>query len=174
MIKDMNSGNFHEGLKRYSYLRKPETEEERKQRIILYAKKKSEMPIFEGIKELLERLYKNNYTLVLNTNAYNRNCLPLLERFNIKDIFDFLATAEISKDKVEKFNLIENKYNVDKHDMLFITDALGDVRDADIAGVPTIAVTWGVHDKSFFEKEKHINLIGIVDTVEELSNLIKK
>ena len=58
--------------------------------------------------------------------------------------------------------------------MLFITDALGDLKDADIAGVPTIAVTWGVHNKSFFEKEKHINLIGIVDTVEELSNLIKK
>jgi HAD superfamily hydrolase (TIGR01509 family) len=174
MFQDINSGNYHEGLKKYAYLKKIETEEERKQRSILYSKQKSEMPMFQGAKELLEALYKNNYIITLNTNAYDRNCIPLLERFNIKKLFDFLATADISKDKVEKFKLIEKKFKVDKKEMLFITDALGDVRDANTAGVSTIAVTWGVHDASFFEREKYSNLIGIVNTIEELHNYIKK
>ena len=174
MYKDMHTGNFHEGTQKYSHLKKSETEEERSQRLIFYAEKKSKTPLFEGIKEFLETLHNSGYFLALNTNAYDRNCLPLLESTGIKSLFDFLATAELSKDKVEKFRLIKEKYKVDEKEMLFITDALGDVKDADIARVPTIAVTWGVHDKTFFEREKHDNLIGIVNTVKELSNFIKK
>ena len=122
----------------------------------------------------MKDLKKSSYLLVLNTNAYNRNLIPLLENSGIEKLFDFIASAEISKNKVEKFKLIEEKYGVDKKDLLFITDALGDVRDADMAQIPTIAVTWGVHDKSFFEREKHDNLIGVVDNVKQLSDFIKK
>ena len=70
--------------------------------------------------------------------------------------------------------MIKEKYNITRDDVLFVTDALGDIRDADTSDVPTIAVTWGVHDKTFFEREYHSNLIKIVDTVEELSDFIKQ
>ncbi len=53
-----------------------------------------------------------------------------------------------------------------------MTDTLGDVREADIAGIPTIAVTYGAHNRSYFEREKHENLIAIVDTVKELEKTI--
>ncbi len=81
-----------------------------------------------------------------------------------------IATAELSKSKVEKFALITEKYNVNASDTLFITDALGDVKEAEMAGVPTVAVTWGVHDHTFFNRKKHSNLIGVVNTVKELQN----
>ena len=173
MLKKVNTGNFHEEIKKYSHLKKPETEEERAQRQIDYAEKKSHAQMFEGVKDLLEKLHALGYTLTLNTSGYNRNCLPLLEKHEIKSLFDFIGTAEISKSKVEKFKIIEEKYNVDKSEILFITDSLGDVREAEIAEIPTVAVTWGVHDISFFEKEKHANLIKIVNTVQELSDFIK-
>ena len=107
MYKNIHTGNYHEEAEKYSHLKIPETVEERDKRHKEYQKHKAQTLMFDGILDLLEDLHKNNYTLVLNTNAYNRNCLPLLERFNIKDIFDFLATAEVSKDKVEKFNLMK-------------------------------------------------------------------
>ena len=173
MYKEIHAGNFHEGYSKYSHLQIPETEEEKSQRRINYADKKSRTPLFEGMKELLEVLHNDKYILVMNTNAYDRNCLPLLENAGIRDLFDFIASAEISKDKIEKFKLIEEKYQADKKDILFITDALGDVRDADVAQISTVAVTWGVHNKAFFEREKHANLIGIVHTTEELINFIK-
>ncbi|QQR79213.1 MAG: HAD family hydrolase [Candidatus Moraniibacteriota bacterium] len=174
MYKELHSGNFHEEIKKYSHLKKEETEEEVVRRNLAYAEKKKEAPLFEGIDNFLKALHSAGYLLVLNTNAFERNCLPLLERAGIRSLFDFIPTAEISKDKVEKFNLIGEKYDINMGDALFVTDALGDVRDADTAGVPTVAVTWGVHDKTFFEREKHDNLIGIVDTVEELRNYIER
>ena len=123
---------------------------------------------------MLEELRSDGYLLVLNTNAYDENCLPLLENSGIKTQFNFIATANLSKDKVEKLKLIEYKFNTKKEDILFVTDALGDVRDADIAEVPTVAVTWGVHDASFFELENHPSLVGIVNSVEELLSFIKE
>lgn len=174
MYKNLHTGNFHEETKKYEHLKKEETEEEKEKRNIAYAKKKSTTPMFSGIEELLKDLHGLGYLLVLNTNAYNRNCLPLLEKSGIKDIFDLIATAEFSKSKVEKFKLIEEKYNVNKEDVLFVTDSLGDVKEAEVAGVPTVAVTWGVHDESFFDKEKYSNLVAIIHTVEELSQFIKK
>jgi phosphoglycolate phosphatase len=130
--------------------------------------------MFDGVKELLEKLHRLKYVLVINTGAYGRNCLPILEHSKITHLFNFIATAELSKSKLEKLKLIKDKYNVDKKDVLFVTDALGDVREADIADIPTVAVTWGVHDKSFFEREKHSNLVKVVNTVKELDDFIEQ
>ena len=58
-------------------------------------------------------------------------------------------------------------------DMLFVTDTLGDIREADIAGIPTVAVTWGAHDESYFNREPHENLLKIVSSVSELEGFIE-
>ncbi|MEX2029226.1 MAG: hypothetical protein WD963_01965 [Candidatus Paceibacterota bacterium] len=88
--------------------------------------------------------------VIIFDNAYNRNCVPLLENAGILNKFDLIASAEVSKDKVEKFKLMRNKYG---KNILFITDSLGDVRDADIAGISTIVVSWGFMMKKFLNKK---------------------
>ncbi|MFA6270049.1 MAG: HAD family hydrolase [Candidatus Paceibacterota bacterium] len=168
MYNEIHSGNFHIEAEKYAHLKIKETEEEKSKRYTDYGKEKSKTSLFPGIKDLLQDLHSKGCILVLNTNAFAKNCLPLLKNSGTEELFDFIATAEVSKDKVQKFEMIEDKYKVEKNNILFVTDALGDVRDADVVGVKTIAVTWGVHDKTFFEREKHNNLIGIVDTVEDL------
>lgn len=173
MYNEIHTGNFHAEAEKYSHLQVPWSEEVKEEKYKSYSETKSRSPLFKGIKELLENFHTASYVLVMNTNASAKNCLPLLELAGIHSLFDFIPTAEVSKDKIEKFKLIEQKFNIDIQDALFITDALGDVRDADIVGVPTIAVTWGVHDKSFFERENHANLVGVVNTVEELINSIE-
>ena len=72
------------------------------------------------------------------------------------------------KNKTEKFKTIDRLYNSDAQHSIFITDTLGDLREAKLAGVPTICVTWGAHDRSYFEREPHENLLKIVDTSQEL------
>ncbi len=173
MYIDMHAGNFHEKATSYSHLKIQETEEEHKQHLLDYAAKKKESKIFEGIKELLIELRNSGHILVINTNAYTRNCLPLLKNHGIDNLFEYIADADLTKDKVKKFELIEKKYKIDANKLLFITDALGDVLDADVARIPTVAVTWGVHDKAYFEKEKHLNLLAIVETVKDLRECIK-
>ncbi len=174
MYIDMHTGNFHEKAASHAHLKIKETEEEHKQHLVDYSAKKSESKIFEGIKELLTELRDSGYILTMNTNAHERNSLPLLKKHGVVELFEYIVDADLTKDKVEKFKLIEKKYKTNASELLFVTDALGDVLDADVAGVPTIAVTWGVHNKTYFEKEKHKNLLTVVDTVEDLRKYIKK
>lgn len=176
MTKEMQMeilcGNFHEELKKIVLPKKVQTEEEAEARRVLHTENKSKVPLYEGAKEMLLELHKGGYILALNTSAYEKNSLPLLDRAGITELFDFLGTAEISKSKVDKFKIIEEKYGFDNEHVLFITDTVGDIREADIANVPTVAVTWGAHNRSYFTREEHKNLISIVDTFEELMRII--
>jgi phosphoglycolate phosphatase len=172
MYKEVLCGNFHEEIKKVDFPTITATPEEAEKYWNDYSKIKSRQPMYPGTKELLEKLRAAGYTLILNTSAFKKNCQPILENHGIAPYFDLIADAEVSKSKVEKFKLIEEKYGVPKEDLLFITDTLGDLREADQAGVPTIAVTWGAHDRAFFTREPHANLVEIVDSVEELSRAI--
>ncbi|MCK9597242.1 HAD family hydrolase [Candidatus Pacearchaeota archaeon] len=172
IFQKLACGNFHEEIKKVSISKKIETKEEEAKRKLLYSKNKSTIPMYIGSKELLKGLHQSGYILALNTSSYNHACLPLLERSNVISLFDFIATAEVSTSKVEKFKIIKEKYDLNNEDCLFITDTLGDIKEADIANIPTVAVTWGQHDRSYFTREKHKNLIKIVDSFEELKDFI--
>ena len=174
MHREILVGNFHEEVAKLTLPRKPETDKEKKARQLKYSKDKSQVSMYDGAKELLNHLKSQGYILVLNTSALDHNCLPLLKNSGIENLFDFLATAELSKSKIEKFKMIKEKYDVPNTDILFVTDTLGDIREADIADIPTVAVTWGAHDKSYFSREPHNNLINIIDSMSELKAFIEK
>ncbi len=170
--KELLTGNFHEEISKLSLKRRVETDEEKEERKVRYAKEKAESAMYDGIHELLHKLHNEGYIIALNTSAYERNCLPLLENVGITHMFDFLGTADISKSKVEKFQIIKDKYGVNQKDVIFITDTLGDLREADIAGVPTVAVTWGAHSETYFYRETHNNLLKVISSVSELEDFI--
>jgi len=172
MYKEIHSGNFHEEAQKHAHLRIEETEEQREIRRANYSEVKSKSVLFPGIKDFLQHLHNSGFNLILNTNAYERNTLPLLENVDIRALFDFVATAELSKSKIEKFLLIKNKFGLNTEDILFITDSLGDLREADSANIATVAVTWGVHDEAYFKRERHDNLKGVVHSVSELKDFI--
>ena len=172
MYNQIHLGNYHEEAKKYAYLKVPETEDQREQRRIEYFKLKSGSKSFKGIKELLMKLHISGFILTLNTNAGDEGVLPLLKNNQLNNIFDFIATSRLTKDKVEKFKIITEKYGVNRKDILFITDALGDVRDADKADIPTVAVSWGVHNGNVFKAENHHNLLKIIDSVNDLDDFI--
>jgi phosphoglycolate phosphatase-like HAD superfamily hydrolase len=114
MTKEMQMeilcGNFHEELKKITLPKKEQTEEEAEACRALHTENKSKVPMYEGVKETLLELHKKGYILALNTSAYEKNSLPLLDRAGITGLFDFLGTAEMSQSKVVKFKMIEEKY----------------------------------------------------------------
>lgn len=173
LVKELLCGNFHHELEKAKLLHKPKAQstDEHKAAQTAYSMNKANSSLFPDINRLLLTLQQAGHTLTINTSAYEQNCLPLLEKAGILKFFDFIATAELSKSKVEKFELIRKKY-LNQPESIFITDTLGDIREADEAHVPTIAVTWGAHDRSYFTREPHQNLIGIVDSLTELADLI--
>lgn len=170
--KELMNGNFHEEIKKVTLPKREETEAKTTDRRLKFEKRKSEAPLYPGAQEFLKELHTAGYTLVLNTSARDRTSRPLLDRLGITNLFDFIATAETSKSKIEKFKIIAKKYAVQNDELLFITDTMGDIREADEAGVSTIAVTWGGHDRDYLIREKHENIVAIVDSFEELKAFV--
>lgn len=173
LYRETLCGNFIEESAKLTDFKKIETPEEKEARLNKYIKDKKECVLFDGIAELVKDLFASGQTLCLNTSAGKTTCFPVLERHGILDLFDFLGTKEVSIKKTEKFKMIKEKYSVDSKDMIFITDTLGDIREADHENVPTIAVTWGIHDHAYFNREPHENLVAIVDSVSKLRDYLK-
>ncbi|MEC8221071.1 MAG: HAD family hydrolase [Nanoarchaeota archaeon] len=125
---------------------------------------------YNGAKELIEEL-ENNFQLFINTSAptYNvKHFLSLIEKENsFKEILGF----DIEVSKVKKFQMILDKYNLKKDECLFVTDTLGDLREAEEVEIKSIGVTWGVHKR---ETLKQGEIIAIVDNYEELLEIIQK
>lgn len=174
-LTNLLCGNFFEGFEKLKKTTEfiKESPEDEQMRKHAYSEKKKNAQMFLGIKELLFKLKDDGYLLTINTSAYEKNCTPLLEKNGVAEKFDFIASAEISRSKVEKFKLIIEKFQTEKHNAIFITDTLGDLREADISDISTIAVSWGAHSQHFFEIEEHKNYLGMVNSVDRLYQLIK-
>ena len=61
--------------------------------------------------------------------------------------------------------IIFSKYGIGAKDCLFITDTLGDLKEAAEVNIKTVAVTWGFHSLKTLEKG---NPWVIVNTSQEL------
>ena len=171
----LHAENYHEAIAKYRLINPPivVSPEEHAIRTAAYTLQKSQSSLFPGMRELLEKLKNDGYIVILNTSAYEHNSFPLLERTDIKKFFDMLGTAEISKNKVDKFKIIIEKYQVNENDILFVTDAIGDINEAAVVNIPTVAVTWGVHTEKDFTKDNHENLVSIVDSPSKLEEFIE-
>ena len=132
MYKEMYRGNYHEESEKYLALKLSDLDEKKLEDQTTYADAKIKAPLFKGIKDLLLELHAAGFIIVLNTSAFIKTTIPLLEKNNIKYLFNFIATAETSKSKVEKFNLIAEKYQADKNEIIFITDSLGEIGRAHV------------------------------------------
>lgn len=169
----MSAGNVHALANDLGLELVERAEEEQVKRWDEYTKLKLAADLFPGVKDLLKELNRN-YTLVINTSARNSSCLPILDRHEIRDCFDFIATKEVSTSKSEKFQIIANKYKVEFRDLLFITDTTGDLEEASVYGIATIGVDWGFMGRDAFEKSGLDNLHSIADKVSELKDLIDR
>jgi phosphoglycolate phosphatase len=174
--KDFFMGNFHDGKEKYAQTNPAiEMEDaEKEERRIYFADQKAQSPLFPGIRELLQSLRDQDFLLAVNTSAYERNALPLLVKNDIFDYFDFVAVFEDSRSKAEKFTMIQKRFECEVDEMVFVTDTVGDMREAAEFGVRTIGVSWGVHTKHQFHHHKEDVLAGVVDTVPELEENIQK
>lgn len=170
VLSEMLCGNYHEELKKYEAAHGVIEETEEQERA--YVIRKANSPLFDGIYDLLKTLKSSGQILTINTSAEPSNSLPALEKTGIINFFDTIATKEMSRSKVEKFKILVEKYKIPKKNIIFVTDTLGDLREADIAGIPTVAVTFGQHERKYFTREAHDNLVGIVDTVLELGKIL--
>lgn len=128
---------------------------------------------YPGIKELLETLKKENYTLYVATSKPEEMSVTILERFGLAPYFDRICGASIdssrsTKDAVIAYLLAQSGA---KEDMVMVGDTKYDVLGAKAHGIPAIGVSWGYGSADEMEEA---GAIGIADTMEQLLELIKK
>ena len=122
--------------------------------------------VFEGISETLESLSKENNLVIVTSNETNVVNNFVKER-NL-EFFNEVYGSDKSASKIEKINMIKAKYPDSNY--FYIGDTKGDIIEGRKAGVKTVAVSWGWHEKEELEKEKPD---FIINSPEELEKILK-
>ncbi len=102
-----------------------------------------------------------------NTNPIR----AFLKQNNLENCFREIYGNDVHASKVEKIGILLKQYTLDPKDCLFITDTVGDIREARKCNVDSVAVTWGYHSREMLEREKPV---AVVDRSEELGDFISK
>jgi phosphoglycolate phosphatase len=122
------------------------------------------------ISEALQVL-SESYPLIIISSAVTDNIHSWLEKNGLASYFVDILGADVHRSKVEKFKSVFESHHVASSDCVFITDTLGDIREADQLHIRTIAVTYGCHPKETLEKGKPFTF---VDSPIELVDAVKR
>lgn len=140
---------------------------------------KEETIIYEGIKNVIKKLYKN-YKLVLLTANYQDVTKEKLKKFGLDKYFNEIIGKKDSDgkrfEKVEVIKRILNDYGLNKDEIILIGDRNIDFEEGMSAGLKHIILVdygWG-YDKlkipeweQKFVVKKPIDLIKVIDMIKD-------
>ena len=123
--------------------------------------------LFDGIREMLEKLSKNNRLIIITSNVTR----VIEESLKLKNIicFEEILGADKETSKVKKIEMMKSKY--ENCPVYYIGDTRGDILEGKKAGIKTIAVTWGWHSQDQLREEQPD---FIVDSPQALVKLFEE
>jgi len=130
---------------------------------------KSEVPLVSGMKEVIIELEKQ-YTLVVISSTITSPIEAFLETHDLMSHFARVMGNDVHKSKVEKIKMVFDEYGIEAKQCVFVTDTLGDMREAARMDVGSIGVTWGFQ---FSETLQKGNPFMLVDNPSDLSGVIR-
>lgn len=108
------------------------------------------------------------YNLFIVSGAPTKKLVNHLDLIESTSFFNEILGCDVSMSKVDRFKMIFER-GFDKDDCLFITDSLGDIKEANEVELNTIGVVWGMHDELILQKG---NPCFIAKDVNELEQYI--
>jgi phosphoglycolate phosphatase len=111
------------------------------------------------------------YTLHINSSNSEVSLIAALSKAGIYKHFEKIMGKETHRSKVEKFHMLFSEYGATPENTLFITDTLGDIKEATKVNVRTIAETFGFHNR---ERLALGNPYAIVDSWDEVIKEIEQ
>lgn len=136
-----------------------------------YAEEIGNAPVFPGMIDATRHLSDlAEIGSIIISSTVNPPIASYLAQHGIDDCFLKLLGADVEKSKVKKIRAALDEFNVAPIDAVFITDTLGDIREAAKVDVRSVAVSWGYHGRPLLEEgEPH----AIADTPDELEAIIQ-
>ena len=122
---------------------------------------------YPGIPEMLEKLQKLGYSLVVATSKPETTAVEIMNKFQLSQYFDeiFGAAADGSRDEKSKIIAYLLSKLDDNNNTWMVGDTAFDVIGATAHDIPTIGVSWGYGN---VESMVDAGAVAIVDTAEEL------
>jgi phosphoglycolate phosphatase len=122
------------------------------------------MKPFPGLVPVLDALQKDHLLAVVSSNG-SRTIGKMLSRFGFEPYFQEIFGYDFLFSKKEKIDYALEKYGIPRERAIYIGDTCGDILEAKAAGVRSVAVTWGWHDR---ERLLAVRPDFLVDTPEGL------
>ena len=120
---------------------------------------------FEGIEDFIRRVGVR-HNLFIVSSCTNELINWSLEKHGVSDEFVEIFGNDVHESKVEKTNSILKRFNFSPEQTVFVTDTVGDIREAREAGVEVIAVSWGFHSADWLREAKPLHLVHSVAELE--------
>jgi phosphoglycolate phosphatase len=166
-FQSFGMGNFHEKLEKFT---KEESYIAPKNFYELYKEKISLISIHDILRETILQL-KDQFKLVIVSSTFSSYISDFLKKEKLLEYFSEILGADVHKSKTVKINNILKKYDTSPKDAVLITDTLGDILEAKNCNVPSIAVTWGLHERKVLEEG---NPIKIIDEPQDLIKAVQE
>jgi phosphoglycolate phosphatase len=125
-------------------------------------------PFEPAIKNLLGEAAEHAALAIVSSNS-SKAIERYLASNGVREKFSEVWGAEQHKSKVEKLRLLQQIHGVAPAECRFVTDTLGDLKEAAEAGVAAIGVTWGFHSR---ERLLAGAPLAIAETPHELRELL--
>lgn len=109
-----------------------------------YARQIMELQPVVGMSALIHQLAQDG-RLVIVSSTESGVIRTWLASHGLLGCFAEILGNDIATSKVEKFQMLKKIYDLPDSHYLFITDTLGDIREAAQANIATIGVGWGFH-----------------------------
>jgi phosphoglycolate phosphatase len=125
------------------------------------------MAPFAPIFPVLTELKKDNILTVISSNI-SQVIHIILSKSGFRSCFQKVLGADFGYSKEEKILHALNCFQMGKDRTFYVGDTVGDIKEGRLAGVKTIAVTWGWHSK---EKLETASPDYLIETPDDLLNI---
>lgn len=130
-------------------------------------KMKLSVKLVPGMHEVISKL-ADQYKMIIISSTISAPISELLEKYELRKFFLEVMGNDVHTSKVEKTRMVFSKYNTTKDNCVFVTDTLGDLREANHVGLKSVAVSWGFHNTETLRKGEPFKIIDRVDDLEEV------
>ncbi len=156
-IPDLGDHNIDRFIERYRYH---------------YFTRDTDLRLFAGMRELLERLKAAGIQLAVATGKSRRGLDRGIENHQLAPLFDMTRTAEetASKPDPQMLHEIMQELNVEPQHVVMVGDTTHDIDMAHNAGVDSFAVTYGAHSRHDLMVAKPTK---VAENVSELARLLE-
>jgi len=118
-----------------------------------------ELRIENSIIQELQKI-KDQFPLYIITSNMASSLNIIFENNGMINLFDQVLGTETEKSKVKKFEMLLNQHNLKSEDCIFISDTLGDIKEASKLNIKTIAVDFGFHERVRLEQGNPFRIVS--------------